>query len=281
MAANKVAVHNEVAAHNEMAVHNEVVGADSVADSHLGRRQGTCNAAMPARRRSVVVPADSALGRVPGREAQDEQVSALVAQVSQVLERAAGRKILRPGAGCRAAWSCCARPQESPELGCRVWVQRPWLERNGRSEIGQKRRSRVLLLAGRQSGVGVQVKRALARAASAVQQAASAYVPVSGPALQASAYVLVSGSALQASVEQGRREHIMPARTRSTRNKQPFALAQPRIPITVQPLLLTMRMRGNLRTLFQRRSIRNRVIADLPARLGWRQRRSRMTTAAM
>ena len=89
------------------------------------------------------------------------------------------------------------------------------------------------------------------------------------------------GVGMQASVEQGRREHIMPARTRSTRNKQPFALAQPRIPITVQPLLLTMRMRGNLRTLFQRRSIRNRVIADLPARLGWRQRRSRMTTAAM
>ena len=36
----------------------------------------------------MVVPADLALGRVPGREAQDEQVSALVAQVSQVLERA-------------------------------------------------------------------------------------------------------------------------------------------------------------------------------------------------
>ena len=127
----------------------------------------------------------------------------------------------------------------------------------------------------------VQVSLVLARVASAVQQAASAYVLVSGPALQVSAYVLVSGSALQASVEQGRREPIMPARTRSTRNKQPFSPAQPRIPITVQPLLLTMRMRGNLRTLFQRRSIRNRVIADLPARLGWRQRRSRMTTAAM
>ena len=153
----------------------------------------------------------------------------------------------------------------------------------------------------------VQVSLVLARVASAVQQAASAYVLVSGralqasacvlasgsalqasacvlasgSALQASAYVLVSGSAQQASVEQGRREPITPAPTRSTRNKQPFSPAQPRIPITVQPLLLTMRMRGNLRTLFQRRSILNRVIADLPARLGWRQRRSRMTTVAM
>ena len=67
----------------------EVVGADSVADSHLGSRRGTRNAAMPTRSRSVVVPADLALGRVPGPESQDERVAALAAQVGQVLERAA------------------------------------------------------------------------------------------------------------------------------------------------------------------------------------------------
>ena len=149
-------------------------------------------------------------------------------------------------------------------------------------QVAQEDRVQALQVqVGQVSELVAQVNRGWLRAAAAVQQAASAYVLVSGPALQASAYVLVSGSALQASLEQGRREHIIPARTRSTRNKQPFALAQPHIPITVQPLLLTMRTRGNLRTLFQRRSIRNRVIADLPARLGWRQRRSRMTTAAM
>ena len=37
----------------------------------------------------MVVPADLAPGRVPGREARVGQVSELVAQVSQVLERAA------------------------------------------------------------------------------------------------------------------------------------------------------------------------------------------------
>ena len=98
MAANKVAVHNEgaaveakpkeveveelAAAGSSAVAVREMVGADSVADSHPGRRPGTYNATMPARRRSVVVSADLALGRVPGREAQDEQVAALVAQVS-------------------------------------------------------------------------------------------------------------------------------------------------------------------------------------------------------
>ena len=86
---NEVEVEELAAAGSSAVAVREVVGADSVADSHLGSRQGTRNAAMPARRRSVVVPADLALGRVPGREAQDDQVSALVAQVSQVLERAA------------------------------------------------------------------------------------------------------------------------------------------------------------------------------------------------
>ena len=101
---NEVAVHNEVAAvearpkeaeveelaaagSSAVAV-REVGGADSVADSHPGRRRGTYNAAMPARRRLVAVPAGLALGLVPGREAQDEQVLALVAQVGQVLGRA-------------------------------------------------------------------------------------------------------------------------------------------------------------------------------------------------
>ena len=73
----------------------------------------------------------------------------------------------------------------------------------------------------------------------------------------------------------------MPATTRSKRNKRPFAPVPSHIPITVQPLLLTMRMRGNLRTLFRSRSIRIRVIADLPELSGWRQCLSRMTTAAM
>ena len=98
VAANKVAVPNEVAAvearpkeveveelaaaGNSAVAVREVVGADSVADSHPGRRPGTYNATMPARRRLAGVPADFALGRVPGREAQDEQVAALVAQVS-------------------------------------------------------------------------------------------------------------------------------------------------------------------------------------------------------
>ena len=58
---------------------------------------------------SVVVPADLALGRVPGREAQDGQVSALVAQVSQVLERAAR------DAGSRCGWSW--------KTGCSAGVQ--------------------------------------------------------------------------------------------------------------------------------------------------------------
>ena len=86
---NEVEVEELAAAGSSAVVVREVVGADSVADSHLGSRQAARNAAMPARRHSVVVPADLVLGRVPGREAQDEQVAALVAQVSQVLERAA------------------------------------------------------------------------------------------------------------------------------------------------------------------------------------------------
>ena len=86
---NEVEVEELAAAGSSAVAVREVVGADSVADSHLGSRQAARNAAMPARRHSVVVPADLVLGRVPGREAQDEQVSALVAQVSQVLERAA------------------------------------------------------------------------------------------------------------------------------------------------------------------------------------------------
>ena len=79
----------ELAAAGSSAVVVREVGADSVADSHLGSRQEARNAAMPARRVSVVVPADLAPGRVPGREARVGQVSELVAQVGQVLERAA------------------------------------------------------------------------------------------------------------------------------------------------------------------------------------------------
>ena len=60
----------------------EVVAADSVADSHLGSRRETRNAAMPTWGRSVAALADVALGRVPGPEAQDEQVAALAVQVS-------------------------------------------------------------------------------------------------------------------------------------------------------------------------------------------------------
>ena len=86
---NEVEVEELAAAGSSAVVIREVVGADSVADSRLGSRQAARNAAMPARRLSVVVPADLAPGRVPGREAQVGQVSELVAQVSQVLERAA------------------------------------------------------------------------------------------------------------------------------------------------------------------------------------------------
>ena len=67
----------------------EVVGADSVADSHLESRRGTRNAAMPTWGRSVAALAEVALGRVQAPEARDERVAALAAQVGQVLERAA------------------------------------------------------------------------------------------------------------------------------------------------------------------------------------------------
>jgi hypothetical protein len=105
VAAKKVAARNEVAEVEEMLKEveveepaaagssvgavREVVVADSVAVSHLGSRQAARNVAPPARIQSVAALADLVLGRVPAREAQDEQVSALVAQVSRVLERAA------------------------------------------------------------------------------------------------------------------------------------------------------------------------------------------------
>ena len=121
-AAKKVAVRNEVAEVEAMLKEVEVgepavagssvvavreVAADSVAGSHLGSRQAARNVAPPARLHWVVVLAGLVLGRVPGREAQDEQVSAPVAQVSRVLERAA-RVALEPvrvelEAGCSAA----------------------------------------------------------------------------------------------------------------------------------------------------------------------------------
>jgi hypothetical protein len=67
----------------------EVVGADSVADSHLESRRGARNAAMPTWGRSVAALAEVALGRVQAPEARDERAAALAAQVGQVLERAA------------------------------------------------------------------------------------------------------------------------------------------------------------------------------------------------
>ena len=84
----EVEVEEPAVAGSSVAAVREVV-ADSVAGSHLGSRQAARNVAPPARIHSVVARADLVLGRVPGREAQDEQVSALVAQVSRVLERAA------------------------------------------------------------------------------------------------------------------------------------------------------------------------------------------------
>ena len=55
---NDVEAEELAAAGSSAVVVQEVVGADSVADSHLGSRRGTRNAARPARIHSVVVPAD-------------------------------------------------------------------------------------------------------------------------------------------------------------------------------------------------------------------------------
>jgi hypothetical protein len=137
VAAKEVAALNEVAeveaVPNEVAVEaglNEVAGveakgvaelkevaeveampnkveADSVADSHPGSRRAARNAAMPARGRSVVVPGDLALIRVPGREAQDDQALAREARGDRVPVQAArvNRELVRAASAVQRAVS--------------------------------------------------------------------------------------------------------------------------------------------------------------------------------